>query len=603
MDQDKIRSKFIKYFEKNGHLYVVSSSLLPEDDSSVLLTTAGMQQFKPYMAGIKNVFKDKHLTTEKPLGNERLCSIQKSFRTTDIDEVGDRTHLTFFEMLGNFSIGDYFKKEAAKFAWELLTKELKIPADKLWVTVFQGEGVVPKDTETIGIWKSLGVPENKIFQFGRSDNFWGPTGDSGPCGPCSEIHYDFGEELSCGPKCGPNCSCGRFLEIWNLVFMEFFQDKDGKLTPLKQKNIDTGMGLERITRVLQNKKSIFDTDLFLKMISILEELSLKKYGEDNQTDRNFRIVLDHSRGATFLIADGVRPSNKEQGYILRRILRRAIMAGRVLGLHKGWISAVSGVAVKEYKEYYPNLEKNEQEILEVVTGEEEKFIKMLKGVTTQFDKFVFTQEKPKGGKLNFSATNAFKLYETYGIPYEIAKEEAEKRTIGFPSYNDFEKEMEKHKELSRKSIEKKFKTAEIAPAHTAAHLLNQALKVLLNSDIHQKGQKIGVGEFRHDFNFERKLTDKELKELEGLVNKKIVENLPVVCVETTLEGAKKEGAEAVFVEKYKSADKVTMYKIGDFSKELCGGPHVSSTKKIKHFKIVKQEAVGSGVRRIYGKVG
>lgn len=596
MKHIKVRSIFTDFFVKQGHVLVPSSSLLPEDDPSVLLTTAGMQQFKPYMAGIKDVFTHNHVTTGKPLGSKRLCSIQKSFRTTDIDSVGDATHLTFFEMLGNFSIGDYFKKEAIEFAWKLLTEGYKISPSKLRVTIFKGENDVPEDREALEYWKAVGVPEDHIYRFGRSDNFWGPSGNSGPCGPCTEIHYDFGDGPITNPADGPNGASGRFLEIWNLVFMQFFQDESGKLTPLKQRNIDTGMGIERIARVLQNKASIFDTDLFMPIISEIELLSGKNYNASDKLQKQFRIAADHLRGATFLIADGVRPSNKEEGYVLRRILRRAFNAGRKLDMHAGWPQALVKRVVSEYGTLYPTLTQSLKDIQSVVSEEEERFAVVLTSALSHFERLSRRPNK------ELTPGEAFQLYETYGVPYEIAREEAEAHGLIFPPYEAFEKEMEVHRNESRKTAEKRFAGTEIAPAHTASHLLNQALRVILSPDIHQKGQKIGVNEFRHDFNFDRKLTPEEIGKLENLVNEKIKEDLPVTCVETTFEEARKAAAEAQFADKYKAVDKVTMYTIGDFSKELCGGPHVRSTKQIKHFTIVKEESVSRGVRRIYGKV-
>ncbi|HKZ35053.1 MAG TPA: alanine--tRNA ligase [Patescibacteria group bacterium] len=594
MNHIKIRETFTRFFEKQGHIIVSSSSLLPEDDPSVLLTTAGMQQFKPYMSGQKDVMTDIHQTTGKPLRSRRLASIQKSFRTTDIDEVGDTTHLTFFEMLGNFSIGDYFKKEAIAYAWKILTEDFHLPKENLWVTVFEGEGKVPKDTEAIKIWEKMGVPASHIFQFGRKDNFWGPTGDNGPCGPCSEIHFDFGKHLSCGKNCGPNCECGRFLEIWNLVFMEFFQDSKGNLTPLSQKNIDTGMGLERIARVLQDGDSIFSTDLFLPLIQKIGHLSLTSY-ERPETVSSFRIISDHVRGAVFLVADGVVPSNKEEGYILRRVIRRATLHAKKIGLHEGSIEALARTVISEYGSLYPRLQEKSQ-IVDLLSEEEGRFLHTLQVGMRELQKII--------GKRKLTAEDVFGLFETYGLPYDMTFELVQDQDLQ-KNRDTIKAELDslyqKHQEKSRQSG-KMFKSDEIAPAHSAAHLLNQALREVLGSDIHQRGQKIGVGEFRHDFNFPRKLTREELRSVEDLVNEKIKEDLPVQKVVTTFEQAKKERAEALFKEKYKNVDQVTLYTIGSFSKELCGGPHVTSTKEIGHFTLKKEESVSAGVRRIYGKV-
>lgn len=551
MKSEDIRQKFLDFFKKRGHTIVPSSSLIP-DDPSVLLTTAGMQQFKPYFTGQADPIKD--------FGSKNTTSIQKSFRTTDIDEVGDENHLTFFEMLGNFSFGGYFKKEAIEIAHELLISNFQFPISNTSVTVFKGDKEIPSDEESVRVWNTLGFSEGKgnLHFAGREDNFWGPTGEEGPCGPTTEIMI------------------GK-VEIWNIVFNEYYCQPDKSLKKLETPGVDTGMGLERLAMVLQKKKNIFETDLFSP---ILNEISI---GLD---ERKRRIIADHVRGIAFLISDGVIPSNQGSGYVLRRLIRRIqVYNANVLGLLK--------VVYENYKDFYPEL--NIEKILLVYNEEYSKFSKTLtKGL----------KELKKLDKV--STKDAFNLYQTFGLPYEVIKD------VGGPEVRDlcredFDKEFERHQEISKAGAEHKFKggLADTKPEtirlHTTHHLLLASLQKILGSHVKQRGSNITAERLRLDFSHTQKMSEEEIKKVEDLVNQKIKEGLDVVCKEMSKEEALKIGAEMEFGAKY--GDIVSVYIIGDkknnvFSKEFCGGPHVSNTREIGNFKIIKEEAVSAGVRRI-----
>lgn len=560
-----------------------SSSLLPKDDPSVLLTTAGMQQFKPYYTGEKDPIKD--------FGARRVASIQKSFRTSDIDSVGDESHLTFFEMLGNFSFGDYFKEDAIKWAWELITRELKISPERCYVSVFNGDNEVPEDKESIEIWRSLGLPDNKIKKCGREDNFWGPTGNEGPCGPTSEIYVDN-------------------IEIWNLVFNEYYCNSDKTLTPLKQKGVDTGMGLERLAMVVQNKSNIFETDLFSSLIQALPTA-------DTDVHRK-RIIVDHARASFFLVCDGVKPSNKEQGYILRRLLRRMTVQAHLgsRGSFSGTDTLSLGAAedIKNvfnkikavYESLYQELDLNA--IIGVFDDEFGKFNKVFRFGLREIKRLE-----------NIDALTAFKLYESFGLTYEIIKDIGGDKAIKL-SRDEFDVEFKKHQEISRAGAEKKFgghgisqaKNSEdvnkITRLHTATHLLHQALHDVLGSEtkVQQMGSDITAKRARFDFSFPRKLAPEEIKKIEDIVNEKIKMDLPVYNKKISKEDALIIGARAFFKDKY--PDEVNVYSIGDpdpskaYSKELCAGPHVGSTGQIGHFKIIKEESSSAGVRRIRATV-
>lgn len=575
MTHQEIRQKFLDYFVKHDHTIVPSSSLVPPPtDESVLLTTAGMQQFKPYLLGEADAALD--------FGNLHLTSIQKCFRTSDIDEVGDESHHTFFEMLGNFSIGDYFKEEAIPLAWNFLTEEVGLDPRKMFVSVFAGDSGVPKDVEARKIWEEE-APRTEIREYGRKENFWGPPGGkSGPCGPSSEIYYVL--------------PSGQEVELWNLVFMEYLLNKEGNYSKLKQKNIDTGMGLERLALILQDKPDVFQTDLFAPIISEIEKLANLPGNQVTQLPsylRSLRIIADHVRGAVFLTADGVRPLNVGRGYVLRRILRRAILHGRLLGIQGYFLLELIHKVIAMYGEIYLELNDKEKEVDGVIQEEEQKFSRTLGQGLKVMEKM--------GDKID-----AFILYDTYGFPFELTQELAKSKEQEVDAI-EFGKKLEEQRQRARSALKKREGEAQlIAPQHTAAHLLNAALRVVLGPQVHQAGQHLEVDKFRHDFTFDRKLTEDELKKIEFLVNEKIKENLPVVRVVTTLEEAKKLGAEALFEEKYKGLPEISLYHIGGdpksaFSKELCGGPHVGKTGQLGYFEIIKEEAAGSGVRRIYGR--
>ncbi len=560
MTSREIRKSFLDFFAKKGHIIIPSSSLLPKDDPSVLLTTAGMQQFKPYYTGEKDPIKD--------FGVRRTASIQKSFRTSDIDSVGDESHLTFFEMLGNFSFGDYFKEDAIKWSWEFITKELGISPERCHVSVFNGDNEIPEDKESIEIWKSLGLSDNKIKKAGREDNFWGPTGNEGPCGPTSEIYVDN-------------------IEVWNLVFNEYYQRPDKTLTPLKQNGVDTGMGLERLAMVAQGAPTVFETDLFEPLIQAIPHKDM-----DNEA-RAVRIIADHIRGSIFLISDGVLPSNVTQGYILRRLLRRAIRYGKVLGLEKNFLIPMAQKVMEMYKEFYPELSIKREDILTVIQKEEEKFSKTLELGIKEFEKIAIS------GIITSEGT--FRLYESFGFPPELTKELAFERNIKFDE-SGFKAAMEKHQELSRTASAGMFKggladaSEETIKYHTAAHLMLAALRQVLGEQVSQKGSNITPERLRFDFSYNQKMTPEEIKQVEDLVNDKIKEDLPVKMEEMTLEEAKAAGATGVFESKY--GERVKVYSINNFSKEICGGPHVERTGILGKFKIIKEESSSAGIRRI-----
>ncbi len=597
MVSSSLRKGFLDFFEKRGHKIVLSSSLIPSDPS-VLLTSAGMQQFVLYLTGEKKPIQD--------FGTRHLASCQKCFRALDIDEVGDDVHHTFFEMLGNWSIGQdskagYFKKGAIKYALEFFVNTLGLDRDRFWITIFKGEKNIPEDKESKKIWKEVGIPEERIKEFGLEDNFWGPTGKTGPCGPNSEIHYDRGKEFGCGnPECGPNCShCKRFVELWNLVFMEYFKDEKGNYQLLPQKNVDTGIGFERLVAVLQKKDSGYETDLFWPIIQEIEKFSNKKYKEER---KNSRIIADHIRGAVFLISEEIFPSNVERGYVLRRVLRRAIRYGKLLNLPKNFLIPLAQRVIEVYKDIYPELKSQETDILTVIQNEEEKFEKTLTEGLSQFEKLLKLKIKSEKLKI-ISGDEAFNLYQSYGFPLELTEELAKER--GFKvAKEDFLEAQKKHQEISRAGAEKKFGGVgeetgyESVKLHTATHLLHSALRQVLGEHVKQMGSDITPQRLRFDFSHPQKMTDKEIKKVEEKVNQKIKEDLEVKKEEMTYEKAIKLGTLAFFREKYPPI--VTVYSMGNFSKEICAGPHVRRTSELGQFKIVKEESSGSGVRRIRG---
>ena len=574
----EIRNKYLRFFEKHGHKVIPSASLVPENDPSVLFTTAGMQPLVPYLLG------EKH-----PEGT-RLTDFQKCLRTNDIDEVGDNRHLTYFEMLGNWSLGDYFKEESIAMSFEFLTKELNIPVEKLSVTCFAGDEDCPRDEVTANCWKKQGIPENHIYYYGKDDNWW-IAGEEGPCGPDTEMFYDTGKE-PCGPDCGPSCDCGKYVEIWNNVFMEYLK-KDGKLTKLAQKNVDTGMGLERITFLLQGKQTPFDTELFLPIMNKLQELS------QNDNIESRRIVAEHLRASMMIASDGVRPSNIDRGYILRRLIRRMTRHLNKLGIGLDELENLIDLDIETLKEMYPELENNKALIKEVILTEKDKFMKTLVRGEREFNKVML---KIKEQNLDtIDSESIFKLYETYGFPPEVTKDLATENGLKV-NMDEVNELFKKHQEKSKQGSDKKFKGGLAGNSdkeiqyHTATHLLNAALKVVINKDVHQRGSNITEERMRFDFTCDHKLTDDEKKQTEDLVNKWIKDGLEVKCEKMKKEDAVKSGAECMFIEKY--PDEVTVYTIGNVSKEICGGPHVNNTSELGHFKIVKEEASSAGVRRI-----
>lgn len=575
----EIRNKYLNFFKEHGHAVIPSAPLIPENDPSVLFTTAGMQPLVPYLLG------EKH-----PSGT-RLTDYQKCLRTNDIEEVGDNRHLTYFEMLGNWSLGDYFKEESIQMSFDFLTKELQIPVEKLSVTVFAGDEDCPRDEIAAECWKKAGILDGHIYYYGKDDNWW-IAGEEGPCGPDTEMFYDTGKP-ACGPDCQPSCDCGKYVEIWNNVFMEYFKSKDGKYSKLAQRNVDTGLGLERMTMLLQGKETPFDTELFKPVMDKL--LELQKV--DNIESR--RIIAEHLRSSMMVISDGGRPSNVDRGYILRRLIRRMVRHMNKLQINLDEISTLVDINVDNLKEMYPDLEKNQELIKNVIIEEKNKFVKTLAHGEKEFEKEM--NKAKEQGKTKIDGKVVFKLYDTYGFPPEVTSELAQENNMTV-DMKEFDELFKAHQEKSRMGSEQKFKggLAEqndtTIAYHTATHLLNSALKVVLGPDTHQRGSNITVDRMRFDFNCDHKMTDEEKQKTEDLVNKWIQEALPVTVEEMKKEDAVKSGAECMFIEKY--PDVVTVYTIGDVSKELCGGPHVKNTSELGKFKIKKEEASSAGVRRI-----
>lgn len=573
-----IRNKYLNFFERHGHKLIPSAPLIPENDPSVLFNTAGMQPLVPYLLG------EKH-----PEGT-RLTDYQKCLRTNDIDEVGDNRHLTYFEMLGNWSLGDYFKEESIQMSYEFLTKELGIPSEKISVTCFAGDDDCPRDTVSAEAWKKAGILEDHIYYYGKDDNWW-IAGEEGPCGPDTEMFYDTGKE-PCSEHCEPSCDCGKYVEIWNNVFMEYFKDKNG-YSKLKQKNVDTGLGLERMTMLLQGKETPFDTEIFEPVMKKLTELSKK----DNIESK--RIVAEHLRSSIMIISDGGKPSNVDRGYILRRLIRRMIRHINKLEIDLNSLGDLIYLDIDTLNELYPELEANKEMIKSVIIEEKDKFVKTLaKGEKEFFKEISGIKEK----SINvLPGSMVFRLYDTYGFPPEVTKELAKENGFGI-DIKEFDRLFEIHQQKSRAGSEQKFKgglaeqNKETIAYHTATHLLNAALKKVLGSDTHQKGSNITTERMRFDFNCDHKLTDEEKAKIEEVVNDWIKAGLDVKCEEMKKEDAVKSGAECMFIEKY--PDIVTVYTIGDVSKELCGGPHVKNTSELGKFKIKKEEASSSGIRRI-----
>jgi alanyl-tRNA synthetase len=575
----EIRNKYLNFFKNHGHAVIPSAPLIPENDPSVLFTTAGMQPLVPYLLG------EPH-----PAGT-RLTDYQKCVRTNDIDEVGDNRHLTYFEMLGNWSLGDYFKEESIQMSYDFLTKELGIPVEKLSVTCFAGDEDCARDEVTASCWKKAGIPEERIYYFGKDDNWW-IAGETGPCGPDTEMFYDTGKP-KCSPECNPSCGCGKYVEIWNNVFMEFYKDENGKYSKLKQHNVDTGLGLERMTMLLQGKETPFETELFAPIMDKLVELQKV----DNIASR--RIVAEHLRSSMMIICDGGRPSNVDRGYILRRLIRRMVRHMNKLQISLDELSTLIDINVENLKEMYPALEANKETIKNVILEEKDKFVKTLEKGEKEFAKEV--GQVKEQGENTVPGKVVFRLYDTYGFPPEVTEELATENGMKIDK-EGFDKLFKEHQEKSRAGSEQKFKgglasTGEMETKyHTATHLLNAALKQVLGSHVHQRGSNITAERMRFDFSHPAKMTDEEKQKTEDLVNEWITEAIPVEHLEMKKDDAIKMGAEAMFIEKY--GDIVSVYKIGDVSIELCGGPHVSNTSELGHFKIKKEESSSSGIRRI-----
>lgn len=576
-----LREEYIKFFEENGHKQIPSAPIVPKDDPTVLFNTAGMQPLVPYLLGKPH-----------PYG-KRLCDYQKCVRLTDLEEIGDKTHHTFFEMLGNWSLGDYFKKESIKYSFDFLTKVLHIPVERLAITVFEGDDKIPRDEVSAARWRDMGISDKRIAYLGRDDNFW-IAGETGPCGGDTEIFY-FRSEDDIPEKFDSDDD--RWVEIWNNVFMEFYQDEDGNITELKQKNVDTGMGLERVVAVLEGVDDNYKSSVWRDVISLLEDITSLPY---DGNEKAMRVVADHIRTATFIAADpaGIKPSNNGQGYILRRLIRRAIRYARSLNIdiNSNWDERIALLIISKYEKYYGELSENKDVVLEVLKNEKMKFARTLEKGLREFDRLVRNDEKEVNKDI------AFKLYDTYGFPIEQTIEEARERGMSVDE-EGFKEKFREHQEKSKSASRGKFKgglagTSEMeVKYHTATHLLNAALKIVLHSnDSHQMGSNITPERMRFDFTCDHKLSKEEIKEAEDIVNKWIQADYPVYRKEMTKAEALASGAECRFIERY--PENVTVYEIGDVSKELCGGPHVKHTNVLGHFKIVKEEACSAGVRRI-----
>ena len=571
-----LKDLYIDFFVSKGHKQIPSAPVVPENDPSVLFNTAGMQPLIPYLMGQPH-----------PYGT-RLVDYQKCIRTNDLDSIGDKTHHTFFEMLGNWSLGDYFKEESINYSFEFLTKVLNIPINKLAVTVFIGEDGIPKDTESASIWQSLGI--TKIAYLGKEDNFW-IAGDSGPCGPDTEIFY-FRSNDEVPDTFDPNDD--RWVEIWNNVFMQYYKDNNG-LTELPKKNVDTGMGYERVTAILEGVNDNYLSSVWIDIIKKIESLSKYSYEENPES---IRIIADHIRTSVFILGDEalIKPSNTDQGYILRRLIRRAIRHAKKLEIESdNWEVLIANMVIDKYKKYYSELEKNKVIILDELIKEKNKFNKTLEKGLKEFEKIITNVDKVLNKDL------AFKLYDTYGFPIELTQELAKEKNIEV-DIEGFKEKFKAHQELSRTASSGKFKGGLAGDSdkeikyHTATHLLNAALKQVVDKNVHQKGSNITAERMRFDFSCDHKLSDEEKQKVEELVNKWINEKIDVTVKEMSKEAAINSGAECMFIEKY--PDIVTVYSIGDISKELCGGPHVKNTSELGKFKIIKEEASSAGVRRI-----
>ena len=590
MRADELRQMYLDFFKGKGHSVISGSSLIPQNDPTVLFTTAGMHPLVPYLLG------------EKHPSGIRICNCQKCIRTGDIDSVGDASHLTFFEKLGNWSLGDYFKEDAIAYSHEFLTSPSYLGFDpkNLYVTVFEGNESVPKDEESIAIWKKLGIPDERIFALPMKDNWWGPAGLTGPCGPDTEMFVDTGK-AACGPECRPGCSCGKFFEIWNDVFMQYGKQEDGSYQSLAQHNVDTGMGVERTIAMLQGKRNVYETELFAPVIEIVSEKSGKRMDESEATTMAFRVVCDHLRSSVFILGDeqGIAPGNLGQGYVLRRLIRRAVRFGKQLGLEPGFSGPIAGTIIDGYKHVYPELNKTREHITRELVQEEEKFEKTLTRGMSELEKVLSKLIEHK--QTRFPGRVAFTLYDTCGFPLEFTEEICKEHGLEVDR-ESFDKAFEKHKAVSKQSADKAFKggLADNSEAttrlHTATHLLHKALQMVLGEHVKQKGSNITESRLRFDFSHPDKMTDEERQKVEDIVNDAIAKDYAITVENMTIEQARDAGAMALFSGKY--GEQVKVYSIGDFSKEVCGGPHVERTGELGAFRIKKEGSSSAGVRRI-----
>jgi alanyl-tRNA synthetase len=582
MKSDQMRELYLNFFEQRGHKRIPSAPLVPENDPTVLFTTAGMHPLVPYLLG------------EPHPSGQRLVNYQKCLRTNDIEEVGDSWHLTYFEMLGNWSLGDYFKQQSLAWSHEFLTQVLGIPQDRLAVTVFAGDADAPRDEETAAIWRSLGLPPERIFYLPKADNWWGPVGATGPCGPDSEMFVDMGGPDH--PGCRPGDDCGRWLEVWNNVFMAYQKIAEGKYVPLARPNVDTGMGLERILTVLNDLDDVYYIDTIYPLIEEIERLSGVSYRERPEP---FRVITDHIRAAVFAVADGALPSNVEAGYVVRRMLRRAVRYGRELGIQENFTARLSAAVADLFAGVYPNLQQQREHIARVLDQEESKFKRTLERGLRQYEKLVDCLKEEN--RTHISGAEAFDLFETYGFPLPLTAELAQEQGLQVDRAG-FEAELERHRQISRQGMQNKFRggladqSESTTRLHTATHLLHQSLRTVLGEHVRQMGSNITPERLRFDFTHPERLSGEQLAQVEEIVNRQIRRSLPVSFEVMPLQSALDSGALAFFGEKY--GEQVKVYSVGDFSKEVCGGPHISSTAEMGRFRILKQEAVGQGVRRI-----
>ena len=598
---DELREMYLKFFESKGHKIIPGASVIPENDPTVLFTTAGMHPLVPYLMG----------AMEHPAGT-RLTDVQKCVRTGDIDAVGDSAHLTFFEMLGNWSLNDYFKKEAISWSYEFLTTRLGFSPDQLSVTVFKGEGVegesgyIPADEEAVEIWKSLGIPDERIYRLPREDNWWGPAGTTGPCGPDTEMFIDTGKE-KCGPDCRPGCHCGKYIEIWNDVFMQYNKNAEGAFEPLGRHNVDTGMGVERTICMMSGAATVYDTEIFAPIMAKIDELSTVTPEDAELALKSRRIIADHMRTATFILCDpkgGVKPGNVGANYVLRRLIRRAVRYSRFLGIAPGFTVKLAETICEKYKHVYPELTENLATCKADLEAEENRFNQTLDKGEAMFNKVA--EQLKAHGQTQISGKTAFKLYDTFGFPFEMTLEMAEKAGLVVDK-EGFDEANRKHQELSRTTSAGSFKAGlqdnseVVTRMHTATHLLHAALHKVLGPTANQKGSNITAERLRFDFTWPEPMTAEQKDAVEKLVNEWIEAGIDVTKKTTTVEEAKAEGAMALFGAKY--GDEVSLYSIGEVSKEICCGPHVANTKELGSFKIKKEQSSSAGVRRIKAVIG